>query len=200
MAIARYWRATGVQTYQGADLELSALYLLDSSGARLDASATLTCSHLPASGALATLQSTGTGNVVRFARDAVRSAGFYIAWDCGSAVDVTALRLGSGDAVGTFAGWLDLEYFAAGRWQRMHSAGWIAWPGPRAYAYMSQQPPSYGNASVIANFEGANGSTNMVNDVSGGPGLSAYGGAALSTARATVGSSSLLVWAETAAW
>ena len=196
MPAARYWRIVGIETYAGGDLELSELHLLDSSGVRLDAAATLTCSHAPVSGVLATLQSAGTSEVVRFASGAVRSAGFYIAWDAGAtAVDVAALRLGSGDVAETFAGWLNLEYFEAGRWKGSGSVDWTTWPGPRTYAYVTPSP-GYRKKIVTANFEGVNGSANIVNDVAGGLGLSAYGGAALSTEHAAAGSSSLRVWGK----
>lgn len=85
MASARYWRLVGVSTYAGGDLELGGLHWY-TSGGRIDATATLTCSHAPIAGALANLQDTDAATTARFSADAVRSAGFYLRWDFGSAV------------------------------------------------------------------------------------------------------------------
>lgn len=83
MASARYWRLVGLRTAGGGDLELFALHWY-SAGTRVDAGATLTCSHAPASGTPGTLQGTNPAQTVRFAAADVRSAGFSLTWDFGT--------------------------------------------------------------------------------------------------------------------
>ena len=92
MAAARYWRLVGIETYAGGDLELSELQWFDNSG-RVDASATVTCSHGPVAGSLAALNDENPSTVCRFAAGDLHAAGFWIRWDLGSARDVTRLRV-----------------------------------------------------------------------------------------------------------
>ncbi len=92
MAAARYWRLVGIETYAGGDLELSELQWFDNSG-RVDAGATVTCSHGPVAGSLAALNDENPSTVCRFAAGDLHAAGFWIRWDLGSARDVTRLRV-----------------------------------------------------------------------------------------------------------
>lgn len=85
MATARYWRLVGLSTYAGGDLELGGLHW-HNAGGRIDASATLTCSHAPVEGVLANLQDADPATAARFAAADVRAAGYYLAWDFGVAV------------------------------------------------------------------------------------------------------------------
>ena len=54
MPAARYWRVVGIRAYGGGELDLSELQLY-SATERVDQSATLSCSHAPASGSLSAL-------------------------------------------------------------------------------------------------------------------------------------------------
>ena len=94
MASARYWRLVGLRTAGGGDLELFALHWY-SAGTRVDAGATLTCSHAPASGTLDTLQGTNPAQTVRFAAADVRSAGFWLTWDFGTPIVDPVPRYGA---------------------------------------------------------------------------------------------------------
>lgn len=115
MASARYWRLVGLRTAGGGDLELFALHWY-SAGTRVDAGATLTCSHTPASGALATLQGTSPAQTVRFAAADVASGGFWLQWDFGAATVIDGVRLGGVDSA-RHPLRAQLEYRAAdGRW------------------------------------------------------------------------------------
>lgn len=128
MASARYWRLVGLQAYAGGDLELYALHWY-SGGARIDASATLTCSHAPAAGALATLQGTDPAQTVRFAAADVRSGGFWLRWDFGTAVADPVPRLGA-VVKDRFLGWGVLQYSADGvAWTTDVSFGRVIYPG-----------------------------------------------------------------------
>lgn len=127
MASARYWRVVGVATYAGSDLEISALHLYDGAS-RVDAAATLTCSHAPAAGALANLQDANTATVARFDAYAVRSGGFAISWDFGSATTVDAMQLGSSASEVGFPDALTLEYFDE-RWIVFIAADRCSYPG-----------------------------------------------------------------------
>ena len=131
MASARYWRLVGLRTAGGGDLELFALHWY-SAGTRSDASASLTCSHTPASGALATLQGTTPAQTVRFAGADVASAGFWLQWDFGAAVVIDGVRLGGVDSARHLLR-AQLEYRAAdGRWLPALSEALGDWPFPGA--------------------------------------------------------------------
>ena len=113
MPAARYWRAVGLQPYSGTALELSALqrYL---SGARVDATATLTSTIAPTAGTLAALQDNDTATVCRFAD--VTAPGFALVWDFGSgnAQDVRAVRLGASTLQAEFLERVTLQYSSDG--------------------------------------------------------------------------------------
>lgn len=112
---ATTWRVNAIDTYAGGDLELSALHLYDGAG-RIDAAATLTCSHVPVSGSLADLQSEDFGVSCRFAAAAVRSPGFFLQWVFSSAVEVKVLRAGRATAADEFMARCTLQRKAMGGW------------------------------------------------------------------------------------
>ena len=101
MAAARYWRLLGIEAAGGGDLELSEVALYAETS-RIDGSATLTCSHAPLTGSLADLKDGSTSTACRFAAADVRSAGFYLQWDFGSAVDIAEIKLGSASSAARF--------------------------------------------------------------------------------------------------
>lgn len=114
MAAARYWRLVGIETYAGGDLELSALQL-NTAGGRVDQLATLTCSHAPSAGMLAALQDADPATTVRFAADAVRSAGYWLQWDFGAtAQDVVSVTIGAGAGESTWPESMDVSSSADG--------------------------------------------------------------------------------------
>ena len=92
MAAARYWRIVGVQTVAGGDLELSELQWFDGP-LRIDAGAAIASSHAPASGTLASLQDGSLATACRFNGADIRTPGFYLLWDFGSAQKVNSLRI-----------------------------------------------------------------------------------------------------------
>ena len=101
MAAARYWRLLGIEAAGGGDLELSEVALY-AGASRIDGSATLTCSHAPLTGSLADLKDGSTSTACRFAAADVGSAGFYLQWDFGSAVDIAEIKLGSASSAARF--------------------------------------------------------------------------------------------------
>lgn len=128
MAAARYWRVVGVATYGGADLEISALHFYDGA-TRIDAAATLTCSHAPAAGSLGNLQDGNTATVARFDADAIRSGGFAVQWDFGSSTAVSAVQLGASTSEARYPDAITVEYLDSGRWTRFLVADRCPYPG-----------------------------------------------------------------------
>lgn len=128
MASSRYWRIVGLEAYAGGDVELSELHLYGAAG-RLDGGATLTCSHAPIDGDLSDLADDDTGTDARFAAAAVRSAGFFIAWDLGTAAEVIRVRLGAATSRDRFLSALTLQYFDGERWLAQSVYGRFPWPG-----------------------------------------------------------------------
>lgn len=92
MPAARYWRIVGVQTVAGGDLELSELQWFDGP-LRIDAGAAIASAHAPASGTLASLQDDSLATACRFNGADIRTPGFYLLWDFGSAQNVNSLRI-----------------------------------------------------------------------------------------------------------
>ena len=129
MPAARLWRITGASSVGGAALSLSALHLYGAAG-RLDAAATLTCSHTPASGALTALQDGDGATVCAFSAAQFGSAGFYLQWDFGAGVtaDVWGLRVGGGSARADFLSTCALQYFDGSVWVSAE-CGAYRWPG-----------------------------------------------------------------------
>ena len=81
MAVHRYWRAVGIEAYGLAGLDITEFQLLAGS-MRVDASATLTSSIAPATGALANLKDDDTSTGATWTADALKS--LVLAWDFGS--------------------------------------------------------------------------------------------------------------------
>lgn len=134
MAAARYWRFHGVTTWGGGDLLLSELHLHDASG-RVDAPASLTCSHAPVAGALSDLRDASTATMCRFAASDVRSSGFWLQWDFGAGGerDIVAVNLGSGTSQGTYPEAITVASSAAGSsWSIAFIFEGILYPGPQA--------------------------------------------------------------------
>ena len=128
MASARYWRLVGLRAYAGGDLELGGLHWLIA-GSRVDGTATITCSHAPASGTLAYLQDADTSTLVRFNANAVRSGGFFLSWDFGAAVTDPYPRIAAA-GLAEFLGWATLQYSANGTdWTTELSFGRVIYPG-----------------------------------------------------------------------
>ena len=128
MPAARYWRLVGLRAYAGGDLELGGLHWLVA-GTRVDSTATITCSHAPTSGTLASLQDADASNLVRFNASEVRSGGFFLSWDFGAAVTDPYPRIAAA-GLAEFLGWATLQYSANGTdWTTELSFGRVIYPG-----------------------------------------------------------------------
>ena len=128
MAAHRYWRAVALEAYGAGDLELSCFHLLDVSGTRVDAPATLTASTAPATGAVANLQDDDLTTGARWSPQSV--ATLSLNWDFGgSPVDVSDIRL-AGDSNVRFALIAKIQYSDdASVWVDSVTFSGITWPG-----------------------------------------------------------------------
>lgn len=192
MAAARYWRMVGIETYAGGDLELSALHLY-SADARVDATATLTCSHAPIAGTLANLQDDNTATVCRFAGAAVRSAGFALVWDfgAGNAFDITAIRPGAGGDKAAFLASCLLQSSDDGlSWAYADFFDRYPWPGANSMCVMEWHngDANFANVSALLQFDGPHGSTSII-DVKGNT-FAVYGNAHIDEEQSKFGRSS----------
>lgn len=166
MAAARYWRLVAIRPHASGSLALSALHWYAASG-RVDAAATLSCSHAPQDGALDDLKGSSAAVVVRFAAAAVRSAGFALAWDFGSEVELLYPRLLAAGQP-EFLGWATLQYSNDGAvWTTDMSFGRVIYPGAGELttadpAFRCESPgwdaASKGPAATILGREGRVGS------------------------------------------
>lgn len=130
---ARFWRLSGFML-GGADLELAEVALLNGT-TRLDGAATLTASHAPIAGTLAALKDNNLGSSCRFSAQAVASAGFFLRWDMGSAVDVDGLRLAAGASAQRWPKSLSLAYWSdEWGWVYVAEATGLLFPGANTWA------------------------------------------------------------------
>ena len=140
MAAHRYWRVVGLEAYAGGDIELSALQLRDSGGARVDASATLTATVDPdVSGALANLQDGVLSTAARWSQKLVR--GLVLQWDFGvSPIDAVLVQLG-GDSEARFPLIGNLQASDNGTsWATVRAYAGITWPGVGAFTGYALTP------------------------------------------------------------
>lgn len=136
MALARYWRVVGLQTYGGGDLELSQVQLWGT-GLRLDQTAALACSATPISGTLANLADASLVTTCRFAGSSVHAAGFWLMWDFGAAgsAAVAEVRIASGNSRSAMLSHCDLQYSDDGQsWLTLGRQGYFAWVAPLAWS------------------------------------------------------------------
>lgn len=191
MPAARYWRVVGLSAVGGSDLELSELQLYGASG-RADAAATLTCSHTPAAGALTDLKDASTGSVCLFAGADVRSGGFWLGWDFGSAADISGVRPGSGSAQGTWLVGLTLQYFEAGGWVTAFNVAGFSWPGPSS---MDAAPVAgdaeFSKVVLLLHGDDAPGATSITDSSAGVRTVTASGGAATAAFAPAFGGSAI---------
>lgn len=181
MATARYWRVCGLSTLGGGDLELSELHLYDGA-TRVGASVTPTCSHAPTAGSLANLSDATLSSVCRFAGADVRSGGFWLAWDLGSAANVTTVLPGSSTTRSMFLAGAMLQSRDATTdpWGPAIALGQYPWPGASA---MVTQVASVDDALLRLHGDGADGSTTITDSSPVARTPSAVGGASISTDR-----------------
>lgn len=135
MASARYWRLSALAAYDaGASLQLSALHLY-AGNARACAAAVLSVTLAPVSGSVAALQDDSTATVCEFSQSQLQAPGLAIVWDLGSSpADVSAIRLGAGDARLQFLGSAVLQSSSDGlNWSNAVSIGSAAYPGVRTF-------------------------------------------------------------------
>ncbi|MGQ3054775.1 MAG: LamG domain-containing protein [Roseateles sp.] len=194
MAAHRYWRAFGFEAYGSAGLDITEFQLLAGS-TRVDATATLTSNIAPTAGSLANLKdgNTATGATWR-AADLVS---LVLSWDFGPGgdQDVTDIRIGSSADVAKFLLIARLQFSDDGSaWTDLATIAGIAWPGAQALTSSTPGALSLGsNVSLALSFDGANGSTNLIDASPRPKTFTPIGTAAISTAQSKWGGSSLLL-------
>jgi hypothetical protein len=150
MASARYWRINCLEAWALGDLEVFAWHWY-SGATRVDASATITSSHAPIAGSLSDLKGTSTSARCRFAASAVRSGGFYILWDFGSAVADITPRIGAA-GLAEFVAYGRLQYSTDGAtWTTDVNFGRVLYPGLEQFTpsdpIFRQEPASQWDAA-----------------------------------------------------
>ncbi len=164
MAVSRYWRIVGICTAANAPLELSEARIYDS-GVLADASATLTSSFAPDTGALADLRDGVTTSVVSWDFASHSAPTFALTWDfgVGGGVEFPSLQFGSGDSADTFPVDLIVQSSTDGvTWTYYWQVVALTYPGYRA---LTASPAGmvgdfyYANVVLLLQFEGANNAT-----------------------------------------
>lgn len=159
MSAARYWRIVGCEARGRGLLQLSEVHLYNAAGARVEASATITSSIAPVAGSLVSLNDNDLSTTVDFAAAAVRAPGFWIAWDFGTEIAISAVRFGAGSDLATFLGPVTLQRLSAGGWVTVASARQITHPGANAVGALNSvgAPPA-----ILLAGDGAEGGTSIV--------------------------------------
>lgn len=109
------WRVTGLETFDGLDLELSELHLYDANG-RVCAGAQITASHHPVSGELTALADDDLQSTCRFAGADATAPGFWLRWDLAVPKDVTRVRVAVGSVLGRACARLRIQALVGGIW------------------------------------------------------------------------------------
>lgn len=125
-----------MEAYGAGEVELSCFHLLDAAGVRVDASATLTSSIAPATGAVANLQDDNVGTAARWLAQSV--GGLALAWDFGgNPANVYTVQL-AGDSFPRFLLIAALQFSDDGlAWAEQAVYSGIAWPGAKAKSSLS---------------------------------------------------------------
>ena len=92
MTISRYWRLTGFATAGNAALELSEARIYEG-GVLADASATLTATIAPTSGAVADLRDGVATGVVSWPYASYSASAFALVWDFGAGLGVSVAQV-----------------------------------------------------------------------------------------------------------
>lgn len=132
MAAHRYWRVVGIEAYGHSDLEITEFQLL-SVVTRVDASATLTASVAPTTGAVVNLKDDDTATGATWSASALSQ--LTLSWDfgLGGDVDVTDICIGSAVDPAKFMLLCTLQYSDDGvAWAASQALNAITWPGVRA--------------------------------------------------------------------
>lgn len=132
MAAHRYWRALGLEAYGLAGLDISEFQLL-AVATRVDASATLTSTIAPATGALDALKDDDTSTGATWSAADLKT--LVLSWDfgVGGGQDVTDIRIGSSADATKFLLVAKLQWSDdAATWTDFYTFVGIAWPGKRA--------------------------------------------------------------------
>ncbi len=189
---ARYWRINGLETYgYRVNLALAGIGLYEG-GTRVDASATLTCTAPPISGALSNLQDSDTATVAVFNGDAAASPGFALTWDFGAGNDknIDQIRVWATNDAQGFAYRLSFEYSADGAAWVATSYSGIPYPGNGGYISANFDP--YLQSTVLfVKGDGANGSTTILDSSVFTRSLLAVGNANITTAVKVHGTGSI---------
>lgn len=112
------WRVTGLETFDGLDLELSELHLYDISG-RVCAGAQISASHAPVGGQLTALGDDDLQSTCRFAGADATAPGFWVRWDLAVPKDVTRIRMAAGSALERACARLRIQALVGGIWIEM---------------------------------------------------------------------------------
>ncbi|MGJ7506854.1 LamG-like jellyroll fold domain-containing protein [Variovorax sp. GT1P44] len=153
MAAHRYWRAVGLEAYGLAGLDITEFQLLAGT-TRVDASASLTSSVAPTTGALANLKDNDTSTGAAWSASALKS--LVLNWDFGgSPQDVTDICIGANADATKFLLLCRLQYSDdATTWTPSTPFVGITWPGSKTRT--SSAAPL---EQIVLHFNGTNGST-----------------------------------------
>lgn len=188
MPSARYWRLIGCKPYgYGADLSLSEVALY-AGATRVDAG--LTCTYTPSSGSLSNLADVSTASLCTFTHASFSKPNFALAWDLGSAQDVTSIDIGSADNKSSYLAEGLLQASSDGTvWVSVSRIRGLTYPGANALTSVANFKVV--DPTFLARFDGTNGTQTISNAYGATPTFTFSTGVALSTAQKYSGTASM---------
>lgn len=194
MPVARFWRVSGVSTYDADDLELSELALYEA-GSRVDAGATLSSVLPPAVGDLASLSDGSVATTAGWSAQQVLSPGFALIWDFGAGVTKDVSSVGAaGPARGRFPALLSLSFSADGlAWTDIGQTS-IIYSDPTSISDCAGFEAQYQAVQLMLHFDGENDSTSFVDSSLYQMIVTPNGGVKLSNVRSKFGATSALFY------
>lgn len=181
---ARYWRVVGLRTDGAAGLALTQAALWGASGA---ISATLSASHAPVSGTLASLTDGDLTDTTCWAQAQIQSAGFALVWDAGSAVDAVNVRFGGAASAAQWVRVYTLQSSSDGASWSTVGTYVLAWPSAQELSPLpSQSDPLADKVVALLLFDG-----NLTDGAPAGGAWTASGGAAVVASGGAGGSGAL---------
>lgn len=187
MALARYWRLVGLESYGGGQLDLSELQLYAGS-TRYDSGITWVSSHAPTSGSMSQLNDSDTGTVVSWGA-VTMTCPVILSIDLGTAQAIDRVDVGSGSAgkLNSLVRYILQSSTDNLTWSTEHEARGVNYPGANSVVSIAGFDASYAATNFLLR---ANGISGLIDESSLGQVATNFGVTA-STAVARIGTTSL---------
>lgn len=193
MAVAKFWRFVGFETYGAGAMTLTEAQLYDGA-TRVDASAAITCTVAPITGVVANLADGSTATSASWGASSRKSPGFAIEWEFATAVNISGARIGSVTR-DEFPFKFIVQWSDNGTaWTHHVTVDGIAYAGDATLTpdpALSPGDPTFDKVILLLRGDGENGSTTILDSGPSARAVSVSGGAYLSNTQVKFDSRSI---------